>query len=251
MIQDSETPPYTIDTTAQVVGAVGSVLLTIGLVVLYERQAVIAERQTDIQEGQEELMRADYEPRLKASVGFETTHTVRLEIHNTGKAAAHDVRATWRYGGKEFNWYKSVIQSGEMVGFLLKGHDGDHILEPDDVREFFSHLDSENIEYRIEFSDTLGRSDEFEDEIEVIDVIDSRTSVSELKNSPEIAGELSNINDSLESIEHQITDYLFRERMPNESHTHRFEKENNEERGLLSRVAKRVRRKLLNLFHRR
>jgi len=34
IVQSGETPPYQIDTAAQLIGAIGSILLTIGLVVL-------------------------------------------------------------------------------------------------------------------------------------------------------------------------------------------------------------------------
>lgn len=204
IIQDSEMPPYQIDTAAQLIGAVGSILLTIGLVILYDKQASVAKQQASIQENQEELMQADYEPKLKASLGFKEIQTVQFEIHNSGKAAAHDVRATWQYGNQSFAWSKSVIPSGEMTGFPLTDADDDWVLSPDETRELFEELGKQNISYEIECQDILGSDHKFEGDINVIEMIDSRTDVSEFMDSNDIAEELSNIHSSLESIHREM-----------------------------------------------
>jgi hypothetical protein len=204
IVQSGETPPYQIDTAAQLIGAIGSILLTIGLVVLYDKQASVAKQQASIQENQEKLMQADYEPRLKASIGFKDVQALQFEIHNSGKAAAHDVHITWEYGTQRFSWSKSVIPSGEMTGFALKNQDDDWLLQPDETKEFFNKMDEPNISYEINCQDILDNSHRFSGVIDVVEVIESRTGPSEFTSSNNVVDELSNIDSSLQRIHRDI-----------------------------------------------
>lgn len=204
IIQNSETPPYQIDTAAQLIGAIGSILLTIGLVVLYDKQASVAKQQASIQENQEKLMQADYEPKLKASIGFKDVQSLQFEVHNSGKAAAHDVRVTWEYGTQHFSWTKSVIPSGEMTGFPLKKENDDWLLGPDETREFFNDLDEPNISYEIECRDILDNAHGFEGVIDVVEIIESRTNPAAFTNNDDVVDELSNIDSTLQRIHREV-----------------------------------------------
>jgi len=204
IIQSSETPPYQIDTASQLIGAIGSILLTIGLVVLYDKQASVAKQQASIQENQEELMQADYEPKLKASLGFKEVQTLQFEIHNSGKAAAHDVQLRWEYGEQQFSWGKSVMPSGDMTGFPLKNKNDDWLFGPDETREFFDKLDGSNIIYKIKCNDILDNTHEFEGMIDAIDIIDSQTNPPAFTNRDDMVDELSDIDSTLQKIHKEI-----------------------------------------------
>jgi len=204
IIKNSETPPYNIDTVAQLIGAIGSILLTIGLVVLYDKQASISKQQTAIQDNQEQLMQAEYEPKLKSSIGFKERQSIQFEIHNSGKAAAHDVQLMWEYGDQKYSWTKSVIRSGEMTGFSLLDENDNYLLHPDEVKEFFNEIDGPTISYKIECRDILDNSHEFEGIINVVEIIESRTDPVEFSNPSGISDELSNIDSTLQKIQREM-----------------------------------------------
>lgn len=172
----SVSPPYTLIQFAQIVGAVGSVILSLALVLLYRKQ-------TRVQENQEKLMEAEYRPILRA--GLDVRYNIPLlVIQNTGRAAAHDVKVEWFIAGQDRAWSTPFVPSGGKHEFSLFEEEQDEDEEDDEETEVgLSEKEVLNILSRSEGSgilkcemsckDMIGKSQNTSEAIDVAEAIES------------------------------------------------------------------------------
>ena len=159
---------------------------------------------------------AEYKPAIKGALVYKHVSIYDFVVVNTGKGAALNIKINWQVDNYPHVNTCAIphIAPGEQHRFAVQIEDHEEADATEGVlrfeQEFRDELEGEEgiLYYEGTCEDALGNIHEFEEEIDIIEAIDGRTSESlewlqedEMK---QIRKELENIENTLGSIENSI-----------------------------------------------
>lgn len=202
-------PPLTLPEFAQVVGALGSLLLTGGLVYLYSRQTAILNEEKQQTEFQSKALLRVEDVRIipctkarqviedkEINLGGYMLHSdfVEIEISNFGRAPAEQLRVEALLHGDEYGWEaQSPLVKGNWLeaAETLAGRSGDVLRLNDNGAPIGS--DERNITYT---ASLIATRSELEDEWETQIPIDESALPTQFYSASEILWELQDAGES-------------------------------------------------------
>lgn len=123
---------------------------------------------------------ASIRPHIKANLAYRGPNAVFLSITNTGSGAAHDVEASWSIGDFKKSWTIPLMLTGERHVFPVLKEGQEWVIGTEDLKDRLGDGASQVLRFKASAEDPLGRSALFEEEMDILRIIESREGAHEV-----------------------------------------------------------------------
>lgn len=154
----------------------------------------------------ERTREADFQPILKPTIDSWQGVVIRFAFENTGKGAAHNVQADWRFLNNDYTeeWEIPLLSPGERHVFHLPFDEEEPVSRAEEIVDRLS--DNEKLIFNATYEDPLGNEySTEEEEIDILAIIDTHSPAKELSEEAalkQIANQLSNLNKNVSDLQH-------------------------------------------------